>query len=91
MSCFPFIKDPDAKLDYKMDWSDWLTSPDTLSDSEWIVPSGMTSESETFDSDSAIIILSGGTVGQVYEVVNRITTGAGLIEDRTILFTIRER
>jgi hypothetical protein len=84
-----FMKDPDAKLDYKIDWSDWLDG-DTISASTWTVPAGLTKVSDTFSNTTATIWLSGGTAGLHYEVTNRITTGAGRIDDRTLSFRIRE-
>lgn len=85
-----FNKDPDARLDYKVDWTSWLGS-DTISTSEWIVPNGITYEADTFTDTSATVWLSGGSLGSSYEVVNRITTVAGRIDDRTIIIKIRQK
>ena len=78
-----FEKDPNAVLDYTVDWTAWLDS-DTISTSTWIVPSGITEDSSTNDTEKAIIYLSGGTAGEIYSVTNRITTAAGRTDDRTI-------
>ena len=43
-----FTKDPDATLDYKVDWSSWLVD-DTISGSQWIVPAELSLEAETND------------------------------------------
>lgn len=84
-----YYKDPDAKLDYKIDWSDWLDG-DTISTSTWIVPSGITEESSTNTNTTTTIWLSGGTHAVKYKVVNRITTAAGRIEDRSFHVKIQE-
>ncbi len=84
-----FTKDPDAELDYRRDWSKWLPEGDTIETSTWLVPDGITSESESHDDTTATIWLSGGTVGQSYEITNRITTTEGRTDDRTFTVAIR--
>lgn len=85
-----FRKDPDAVLDYKIDWTDWL-SGDTISASSWAAEAGITIDSDTNDTTSATVWLSGGTAGQVYEVTNHITTASGRADDRTLTFQVDER
>ena len=85
-----FTKDPDATLDFKIDWSAWLGS-DTISTSAWVVPAGIDQDSAGNDTTTATIWLSGGTVGRSYSIVNRITTAAGRINDRTIVIKVREQ
>ena len=78
-----FLKDPEAVLDYKIDWSAWL-GIDVLITSAWTVPAGITTDSDTSDATSTTIWLSGGTIGQSYELTNHITTASGREDDRTI-------
>jgi hypothetical protein len=85
-----FTKDPDAVLDYEWDWSDWLGS-DIIVSSDWVLPDGIVEDSSTHTDTTSTIWLSGGTVGESYEVVNRITTTAGRIDDRTCKFRIKEK
>ena len=86
-----FLKDPDATLDYTVDWSDWLDPNDTISASAWSVPSGLTQVSASYTTTSATIWLSGGTAGSRYAVVNRISTAAGRTEDRSFVVVCQER
>jgi len=44
---FVIDKDPNATLDYGFKWEDWLNG-DVISESEWIVPEGLTEESSSF-------------------------------------------
>lgn len=88
---YSFVKDPDATLDYGLDWSEWLEPDDTISSVTWVVPEGVTKESENNSDTMAVIWLSGGTAGAEYEVVCRITTTNGRIDDRTIQVYIAER
>lgn len=85
-----FTKDPDAVLDYRWDWSDWLDE-DTISSSDWVLPDGIVEDSSTHTGTTTTIFLSGGTVGTTYSVINRITTAAGRIDDRTAKFKVREK
>jgi hypothetical protein len=85
-----WIKDPDAVLDYQIDWSAWLDG-DTIVTSVWIVPDGIVKDSDSHTDTAATIWLSGGTIDKTYRVTNRITTAAGRTDDRTEPVTIRDR
>lgn len=91
MATFFALKDPQADLDYSIDWSLWLTGTDTLSTSTWIVPSDLTAHNQSYGTATTITWLSGGTNGEVYDVVNRVVTAGGRTEDRTIEFTMVQR
>lgn len=82
-----YVKDPDAILDYQIDWTAWL-SDDTIESSEWLVPDGLTlgtgAQAPSNTTTTATCWLSGGTVGERYQVTNRITTAGGRTDDRTI-------
>ena len=87
-----FTKDPQAVLDYAIDWTKWLDEVgDTIETSTWIVPTGLTKVTETNTSNLATVWLSGGTVGENYTVTNRITTVGGRADDRSITIHVRER
>lgn len=83
-----FRKDPDAVLDYLVDWAAWLDG-DSIATSTWVVPSGITKDSSTATTTTAMIWLSGGTTGVSYSLVNRIVTAAGRTDDRTIVIECR--
>jgi len=85
-----FAKDPDAVLDYAVDWSRWLAG-DEIVTSEWTVPSGLTKVSDSKTTTKATVWLSGGTAGQSYTVTNRITTTGGRTEERSFAIRIEER
>jgi len=84
-----FIKDPDAVLDYSVDWTAWLDT-DTISSSGWSSPEGLTVVDTTFVATSATVWLSGGTVGHRYRITNHIVTAAGRENDRTISIRVQE-
>lgn len=85
-----WTKDPNGILPYTVDWSEWLGT-DTLATSAWTVPSDITQVTASLTTTTATIVLSGGTSGTSYQFVNRITTAAGLTDDRTIQINVLER
>lgn len=86
-----FPKDPDEILDFVIDWTAWLGS-DTISSSNFtVVTSGITKDSQTNDTKTATVRLSGGTAGNTYQVTNRIDTAAGLRAERTIEIQVDTR
>ena len=87
---FREAKDPDAVLDYQIDWSSWLASEETLTDSVWEV-TGATALSSSFDEGITTVWLSGGEVGTLISATNRITTSEGRIDDRTVQIPVAER
>ena len=85
-----FIKDPDAVLDYTINWAAWLDT-DTLAASTWTIPSGLTNDLETFGDSAATVWLSGGTVGETYSITNHITTADGREDDKTLTIICQEK
>ena len=83
-----FEKDPDALLDYTVNWGDNWLGTDTISTSIWTIPAGLHEVSNTFDDDEAIVWVSGGVSGQTYTMLNRITTAGGRIDDQSIYLRI---
>jgi hypothetical protein len=82
------VKDPQDIRTYTFNWAAWLTSigSDTIATSVWVVPTGITSVSESNDTTLANIRISGGTAGVTYEISNRVTTTAG--EVRQVSFEL---
>lgn len=86
-----YVKDPDAVLDWEIDWSAWLDTGETIVTSTWIVPDGLTQDSDSSTGTTATVWLAGGTVGTRYTVTNRITTSAGRTDDRSIRISVQDR
>lgn len=87
-----FTKDPDAVLDYSVDWLLWLAG-DQISSSEWILEPGATIQNitDTFTTSRTVVWLSGGDKGITYLVTNRIVTAGGRTDDRTISVKVEDR
>lgn len=71
-------KDPDEVDRFGIDWRPRLAGS-TIIASSWslVVPAGLTLSEEEFDDNFAMMVLSGGTAGQVAEILNRIDTADG--------------
>lgn len=88
-----YTKDPDAKLDYAIDWTAWLVDGDTLTAATWTVPTGITqaTPAPSVAANKATIWLSGGTVGTSYLITCHGTTAQGREDDRSITILVKNR
>jgi len=87
-----YLKDPDAVLDYQVDWSDWLPAGDTITASQWFSSdAALVVDADTFTGTTATVWISGGDNRKRYTVTNRITTDGGRTDDRTITIRIAQR
>ena len=83
------LKHPDATLDYGFDYSNWLDSGETISDSSWEVPSGLVEEGSNFSATGTKIWLSGGTEDEEYTITNTIeTTESATVEVRSFTLLV---
>jgi hypothetical protein len=85
-----WIKDPDDTLNYGVDWVRELRG-DTIETSTWIVAAGITKVSDSKTATTTTIIVSGGTAGETYTLVNRIVTAAGLSEDCSLIIKVSHK
>lgn len=86
-----FIKDPDANLDYSFDWTSWMPYGDSISSLAWTIPTGLTQTASSSTSTTATVWLSGGAVGQSYQIRCKITTASGRVDERTVTIIVRQR
>lgn len=84
------IKDPDATLPYAWDWSPWLGA-DTIATATVLPVDGLTVGPVSHTDGIVSVWLSGGVAGQTYAVTCRVTTAAGLVDDRTITVKVANR
>lgn len=84
-------KDPQEVLDYRIDWSARLEEGETISTSTWTVPAGITKDEDENAAATATIWLSGGTLGETYELVNQIVTSDERTMDQTIRLRIKAK
>lgn len=84
-------KDPQAVLDYAMDWTPWLAEGETIATSSWTVDAGITKDSDSKTTTVATVWLSGGTAGVTYKLTNHITTNQGRTDERSFPVSVRQR
>ena len=74
--------DPDAKLDFSFDWSDWLDSGILITGTPtWTVfPTGPTISDESNTTTVTTAFLSGATLGVVYLLTCQIATNAAVAQ-----------
>lgn len=92
---FARTKDPDAVKPYLWNWATYLGDSDTLADATFvtydITDGAVVVESSAFDATTATAWLSGGVAGVKSLVTCRITTTAGIIDDKTLYLSIKEQ
>lgn len=86
-----FRKDPDALLDYKIDWQTWLGT-DTIVSAAVSAQSGIIVASHSVSGNvSHVIWVSAGTVSEEYTITSRIWTSAGRRNDQSFIIQIEEK
>ena len=88
-----FTKDPDAQLDFSVDWSDWFTGEEEIASVTWTVETGLTNVTTSYTGTTATIWLSGGKAGRSYKVACRITTDSSpaRTDERTFTVSVENR
>jgi len=93
-----FVKDPNALLDYKIDWNDWLGDDqivsaiaftDALASAQ---TSGLRIATTTVSASAAVVVwLSAGVLDTEYTITSRIWTSAGRRNDESFTVVIEEQ
>ena len=88
-----YVKDPDALLDYKIDWSVWLTASggDFITSANASAETGIIIKTSAATSTIHTFFVSGGTVGVEYTITSRIHTNGGRRNDQSIVIAIEEQ
>ena len=87
-----FTKDPDAVLDYTIDWSEWLAAGETITGTPtWTVPGGITKDSQSNDTTSVTAWFSSGSAGTDYVIGCKIATSDSRTDERSIILSVEER
>lgn len=90
-----YLKDPDAVLDYRVDWNAALGDGVTLLTSDWRVQpdqaGGLRVEMATTDATGATVRLAGGLGGRLYRVGNLAEFSDGTTDERSLLVRVEDR
>ena len=89
------LKDPDAVLDYSVDWGAEYLGGDLLAQSSWSVvpdePGGVAVAGSDFDATTSTVKAGGGSPGNVYRLVNEVVTQSGRVDSRSIVLRVEKR
>lgn len=89
------MKDPEAVLDYSIDWGAEYLGGDLLADSQWTVspeePGGVSIVGSDFDATISLVKAGGGLPGRLYKLVNHVTLESGRIDNRSIVLRVEPR
>ena len=89
------LKDPNAVLDYSIDWGSEYLGEDLIAESEWsVIPNesdGVFVIGSDFDATITTVSAAGGNAGQIYKLVNHIVLESGRIDDRSIVLRVEKR
>lgn len=84
-------KDPQAKLDYHIDWTDYLTPlADTLANVTFTVSGSGTLVSSSVQGKVATAWVGGGTVGETLILTCHIVTVGGRTDERSVFIKIKD-
>jgi hypothetical protein len=89
-------KDPEATLDYTLDWTDWLGSTTILTATYAVTADAddsdpVTSTGSSNTTTTTTVTLTGGTVNEVYTVNCTITTEAGTTERKNFRVLVKTK
>ena len=91
MATRQYVKDPADVLDYRFDWSQWLTVGESIQTSTVSADTGITIDSSSNTTDSVTVWLSGGSLGGNYRVSSKIETTMARTVERSIAIKVEER
>jgi len=89
------LKDPDAVLDYLIDWGAEYLDDELLAQSKWAVdpdePDGVMILGDTFDATTSTVNAGGGVAGRIYRLINEVVTASGRADSRSIVLRVEKR
>ncbi|RJF90781.1 hypothetical protein [Sphingomonas cavernae] len=90
-----YLKDPQARIDYAIDWNPGFLAGASIAESAWSVspeePGGVEVDTASMLGVKTIAVLAGGVAGQVYRIANRVTLSDGRIDERSIVLRAEHR
>jgi aminopeptidase N len=91
--------DPHERLDYTVDWDDWLSSTESITASSWrsdstslaVLSTGVHVSSISSGGRTATVWVAGGVPGETVTVTDRITTDQARTGERSVVLRIENR
>lgn len=90
-----YLKDPQAQVNYRIDWGVHYLGEQLLSASDWQVSpqedGGLTIIAHGREDRHTSVTVGGGIAGHRYWLTNRVTLSNGESDERSISFQVEER
>lgn len=88
-----FLKDPDATVDYEIDWGAAYLAGRSIAGSRWSYAPIGTMEVLAAVTDGGVtrVTVRGGLRGQIIRLTNRISMSDGRADERTLTLRIDDR
>lgn len=90
-----YLKGPDARIDYAIDWGTAYLDGQIIAASEWRVEpeeeGGAIIEIGSFDLRRTAATVSGGVPGHVYRIGNIVTLSDGRSDERSLVVRVEQR
>jgi hypothetical protein len=90
-----YLKDPQSRIDYALDWGEGYLEGQTIVGSGWTVEpvelGGVEVVAESYDLLRSAARLSGGVAGHVYSVSNQVALSDGTLDRRSIHLRVEAR
>ena len=89
------LKDPEAVLDYSVDWGAEYLLGDLIASSQWSVDpdenNGVIVVGDDFDATTSTVKAAGGLPGRLYRLVNDVVMQSGRTDRRSIVLRVENR
>lgn len=90
-----YLKDPQARIDYAIDWNPGFLAGAAIAESAWNVSpeeaGGIAVDTASTLGTKTIAVLTGGVPGQIYRVSNNVTLSDGRINTRSVVLRAEHR
>ena len=90
-------KDPEATLDYSLEWNEYLTAGNEITSATWSIGAitgdtdPLTVDSSTNTATRTTAVISGGTAGNIYTVTCAIVTEDATEDRRFFRIAVKNR
>ena len=89
------LKDPEAVLDYSVDWGAEYLLGDLIAQSQWSVDpdetDGVAIVGSDFDATTSTVKAGGGSLGKLYRLVNDVVLQSGRTDRRSVVLRVENR
>jgi len=90
-----YLKDPDTRFDYAIDWSASYLEAQLVTQSEWSVhpdeAEGLAIEAHSHDGQKTAVTVTGGRTGHSYDLSNHVLLSNGERDTRSISLHVEKR